>query len=91
MSATLHVDQDKSTGQIQVAIWADEMGGYRLAGPKYTGNSRALATVVLGPRDVREILRHLRHEFEHPPGGGYLCNVCAVQHQYHDRLWGEEP
>lgn len=82
----LHIDQDKSTGEIQVSIH-DASGGYRLAGPKYVGNSRSLLTHVLDKRDLREILTYLSHDFQHPPGGGYLCWVCNVESRYHGKKY----
>jgi hypothetical protein len=85
----IHVDQDRVTGELQVSIH-DGSGGYRLAGPKYVGSSKTLLAHVLDGRDVKEILRHLRHDFQPPPGGGYLCNVCNVQYQHHRKVWIDE-
>ena len=55
---------DKSGGRIQVSINvsdADGSGhGYRLFGPKYTGDSTPVGDEVLTQRDVREIMSYLR-------------------------------
>lgn len=57
------VDRDYVTGALQVAISVvDEMGygdGYRIAGPKYTGNGETLLTKRLDERDAAEIRAYL--------------------------------
>lgn len=58
------VDRDPSTGRLQLNIGcsdADGAGhGYRLAGPKYLGDSVEMLTHDLDTRDVREIREYLR-------------------------------
>ena len=59
---TVEVDRSPS-GQLQVSIArTDEHGsghGYRLAGPKYLGNSRQVLTAELSARDAREVIAYL--------------------------------
>lgn len=55
----LSVDRDQLTGGIQISI-NDKGGGYRIAGPKYCGQSVTLRKHILTVRDVDEISRYLR-------------------------------
>lgn len=52
------VDRDGLTGQLQVGFLVGN-GGYRLAGPKYSGTGENLLTAHLDQRAIREILRML--------------------------------
>lgn len=72
---------DKVPGRIQpaglqVSIGASEDDGsghgYRLAGPKYAGNSELVLEVVLDERDVQEIRSYLAiwDEIQARKGGG---------------------
>ena len=55
----LSVDRDELTGGIQLSI-NDGSGGYRIAGPKYCGQSVTLRKHVLTKRDAEEIGAYLR-------------------------------
>ena len=65
----LHVDRDGLTGSLQLGISiVDEEGaggGYRIAGPKYSGSGSNVLRHVLDQRDADEIRRHLDRIF--PP------------------------
>lgn len=49
-------------GGFQLRI-GDGTTGYRLAGPKYSGNSKPLQRALITEHDAREIRRYLDHEF----------------------------
>ena len=55
----LSVDKDNMTGGIQISI-NDGDGGYRLAGPKYSGYSETLKRHTLTQEDVAQIRAYLR-------------------------------
>lgn len=59
----IHVDRDGLTGRLQIGISrvddAGAGGGYRLAGPKYSGTGANLLKHRLDERDAREILRYI--------------------------------
>lgn len=59
----LRVDKDGWTGGIQISIEDDEIGGYRIAGPKYNGSSINLLKRVLTQRDAEEIRDYLDRSF----------------------------
>lgn len=59
MAVYLSIDQDGLSGGIQLCI-GDDNGGYRIAGPKYCGQSKTLKKVTLTRRDVEEIRAYLR-------------------------------
>lgn len=54
----LTVWRDNYTGGLQLEI-GDETGGYRIAGPKFMGDSEKLLTRKLDKRDVAEIRLYL--------------------------------
>ena len=59
MTVYLSVDRDGLTGGIQLCI-GDGNGGYRIAGPKYCGQSETLKKITLTKIDVQEIRAYLR-------------------------------
>lgn len=61
----LAVYRDEYTGGVQLNI-ENEMGGFRLHGPKFVGRSVLLLRHVLDARDVKEIRGYLA-QFD---GGG---------------------
>ena len=56
---TLDIDRCNATQRLQISI-GDESGGYRVAGPKYTGNSTHLRTVKIDERTAKEMIRYLK-------------------------------
>ena len=62
---TIEVSRDGWTRGLQVSInLLDEDGnghGYRIAGPKFNGSSKALLTETLDAGDAEEIRRYLEH------------------------------
>ncbi len=58
----LTLDKDGWTKSLQLSI-EDDIGGYRLCGPKYNGSSARLMTHVLKQRDADEIRRYLDRHF----------------------------
>ena len=62
MSVFIEVDKDNRTGLIQVSI-GDNSTGYRLAGPKYSGNSVSLHRQEMSQRDATEIRQLLDAAF----------------------------
>lgn len=62
MVIRIDVDKDRLTGGYQLAI-GDETGGYRIAGPKYSGHSESLQSKTLSESDAREILKYLLKGF----------------------------
>lgn len=62
---TVTLDLDRAGRTHQVSITLHEAGrmaeGYRLLGPKYTGNSEPVATRTLDARDIAEIRAYLDH------------------------------
>jgi hypothetical protein len=69
---TLDIDRDRYTGGVQVSIGVENDAGsghgYRLAGPKYLGNSESIKRVTLTENDAREIRRYL--DTVYPAAGG---------------------
>jgi len=60
----LTVCRDELTGGMQLEI-GDERGGFRIAGPKFSGNSVVLFRAPLDDRARREIRRYL-DKVDHP-------------------------
>jgi len=54
----ISVDRDQLTRGIQISI-NDGNGGYRIAGPKYSGNSIELKRHILTKNDADEIRSYL--------------------------------
>lgn len=59
---SINVDRDLLTQGIQISI-GDESGGYRLSGPKYSGNSVPIVSHILNEQDAIEIRRYLDKAF----------------------------
>lgn len=57
---------DRLTGGYQLSI-ADDDGGYRLAGPKFTGNSSPIVTRALTERDMQVLEAYIKKARETLP------------------------
>src|SRR5690349_17639563 len=55
----LSVDKDGLTGGFQLSI-GDDRTGYRIAGPKYCGQSKSVFEHRITPRDAGEIHSYIR-------------------------------
>jgi hypothetical protein len=55
----LSVDKDGYSGAFQLSI-GDGRTGYRIAGPKYCGQSRSVFQHKITPRDAEEIYSYIR-------------------------------
>lgn len=62
MSLKIDLDKDAITGGYQLNI-SDDMSGYRLAGPKYTGHSRNITSKTLDEHDAKMIRHYLDKHF----------------------------
>lgn len=56
------LDKDGLTGGLQLSI-GDDSGGYRIAGPKYSGHSKPLQRKEIDAYDAKEIRKYLDREF----------------------------
>jgi len=56
------IDKDTLTGGLQLCI-GDDTGGYRIAGPKYSGNSKRLQRHEIDAYDAQKIREHLDTAF----------------------------
>ncbi len=56
------LDKDKLTGGFQLSI-GNGSHGYRIAGPKYSGNSKNLQRHTITERDAEKIRGYLDREF----------------------------
>ncbi len=59
------LDKDPSTGGLQLCI-GDDNGGYRIAGPKYSGNSKRLQRHQIDEHDAEQIRAYLSQAFPSP-------------------------
>lgn len=62
MDIYFEVDKDTLTGGLQLCI-GDDHGGYRIAGPKYSGNSKQLQKHVIDSHDAQQIRKYLDAAF----------------------------
>ena len=56
----ISVDRRKVDGALQISIGKENSHGYRIAGPKYDGNSETLLKVFLSEAEKKEIRSYLR-------------------------------
>jgi len=61
----LDLDKDSLTGGFQLSI-GDDSGGYRIAGPKYSGHSSRVQRKKLTAHDAEEIRVYLDKGFPRP-------------------------
>jgi hypothetical protein len=59
MKTFICIDKDSLTGGYQICIEHDGGMGFRLAGPKYSGNSKRLLTHEITPNQADEIRTYL--------------------------------
>lgn len=61
----LDLDRDDLTGGLQLSV-SDGNGGYRIVGPKFSGNSRRLQHYRVSERDTAKIREYLDCAFPDP-------------------------
>jgi hypothetical protein len=62
-AAFFRVEQDGWTRGIQLSITDQSGSGFRIAGPKFNGSSKALVTHQITERDANEIRQYLDQAF----------------------------
>lgn len=62
MDIYFSLDKDGLTGGLQLSI-EDDVGGYRIAGPKYCGHSKNLQRKKIDAHDAKEIRAYLDKAF----------------------------
>lgn len=67
----LEICRDEVTGSLQLSI-GNENGGYRIAGPKFTGKSKNLVMHIVTKRDADELRSYLDSAFGVPK-----CTDCG--------------